>query len=76
MVSLEGLDLKVVVLLDSSDALKRSLSSSHSSDIRYTVLDSSLTDIAVVVDRGLAGRSIDNKLDLAVCDLVSDMGAG
>ena len=73
MVSLEGFNTEVGVLLDSLDTLGACLCSCHSCDIRNSVLYRCLADIAVVVSAALSGRGIDYKLYLAVCDLVGNI---
>ena len=52
--------------LDLGDAFGSGLCGSHGGDVRNSLLDGILAQIAVIVDRFLAAGGVDNHLDLAV----------
>ena len=70
---LQRLHADASALLRGLDALCTCLRSCHCRDVADAVLDRSLSDVAVVVRRGLAGGSVDYQLDLAVGDLVRNV---
>ena len=48
-------------------------SSGYRSDVRYLVFDGGLSDIGIIVLTLLSGRSIDNKLNVTVLDIIKDI---
>ena len=74
VIRLKGLHTDVSVVLHSPYAVSACLGSRHSGDVGNTVPDSLLADIAVIICAGLACGGVDDKLYLAVCDLVCNVG--
>ena len=70
---LQRLHRKLAVTFCGTDAFYSCLCSSHGCNIRNTVLNGSLTNVAVVGCTLLAAGSIDNQLDLVIRDLIQDV---
>ena len=75
VVRLERLHAKVLVLLYCANAFRACLCGSHRCDVRNSVLDRSLSDVAVVSHAVLTGRSVDDELNISVRDSVADVGS-
>ena len=75
MMRLERLHADIGIAERCPYALCACLCSSHSGDIGNAVLDSGLSDVAVVMCAGLACGSIDDELDITVCDGIGDIGS-
>ena len=71
---LQRLHRKLAVTFCGTDAFYSCLCSSHGCNIRNTVLNGSLTNVAVVGCTLLAAGSIDNQLDLVIRDLIRMFG--
>lgn len=72
---LERLDCVCTSASYSLDALNSSLCSRNSSNIEYTLADSALSDVAVVLKALLVIGSVDDDIYLAVGDSVKNIGS-
>ena len=70
---LQGPDLAGAAAVDLRDPLGRRLCGCHGGDVRDLVLDGGFSQVAVVVNAFLAGRRVDDQLDIAVGDEVQDV---
>ena len=72
---LERLDCVCTSASYSLDALNSSLCSCNGSNIEYTLADSALSDVAVVLETLLVVGSVDDDIYLAVGDSVKNVGS-